>query len=74
MISITKQTTNSVYFLDDGTGRLEGRLWLENSNDDDETSNRGIKYVTTSFSTFAYYELTLFPFPENKHMSVSLDY
>lgn len=36
---------NTVYFLDDGTGRMEGRLWTENNNDEESFNDRGIKCV-----------------------------
>ena len=34
-----------MFYLDDATGRMEGRLWLENANDDEEASDRGIRCV-----------------------------
>jgi len=38
VVSITVQTTNSVFFLDDGTGRIEARLWVDTSVEDSVTS------------------------------------
>ncbi|KAF8201721.1 hypothetical protein BJ912DRAFT_514297 [Pholiota molesta] len=35
VVSIQKQTTNSVYMLDDGTGRMEARHWVDSASDDD---------------------------------------
>ena len=41
-MSVQKQTTNSVYVLDDGTGSLEARQWVDS---DAEESTSGIEYV-----------------------------
>ncbi|THH04183.1 hypothetical protein EW145_g5715 [Phellinidium pouzarii] len=46
VISIQTQTTNSVYYLDDGTGRMEARLWADSSTEDDGIDNRGVKEQT----------------------------
>ena len=38
VVSVQKQTTNSVYQLDDGTGILEARHWPDSVNQDNEDS------------------------------------
>ena len=45
IVSITVQTTNSVFFLDDGTGRIEARLWVDSSSEESVTSGEYGKYV-----------------------------
>ncbi|KAI0928429.1 hypothetical protein AcW1_005676 [Taiwanofungus camphoratus] len=42
VISIQTQTTNSVYWLDDGTGRLEARHWVDSGNEEDSERWGGI--------------------------------
>ncbi|KAH9484363.1 Replication factor A protein 2 [Psilocybe cubensis] len=37
VVSIQKQTTNCVYMIDDGTGKMEARHWVDNSNEDDSS-------------------------------------
>ncbi|KAI5119175.1 hypothetical protein M0805_000629 [Coniferiporia weirii] len=46
VISIQTQTTNSVFYLDDGTGRIEARLWTDASSEEDGVESRGIKEQT----------------------------
>lgn len=43
VVSVQKQTTNSVYVLDDGTGSLEARQWVD--SDAEESTSGGIEYV-----------------------------
>lgn len=43
-MTIQKQATNSVYWLDDGTGRIEARHWIDATMEDDEDPNQ-IMYV-----------------------------
>jgi replication factor A2 len=41
VVEINKQATNTVYKLDDGTGRIEARHWAVSSPDvEDEPANR----------------------------------
>jgi len=42
VISIQIQTTNSVYWLDDGSGRMEARHWMDSSNPEDMEKWGGI--------------------------------
>ncbi|PPQ87992.1 hypothetical protein CVT25_001071 [Psilocybe cyanescens] len=37
VVSVQKQTTNFVYMVDDGTGKMEARHWVDNSNEDEST-------------------------------------
>ncbi|TCD64659.1 replication factor A protein 2 [Steccherinum ochraceum] len=39
VMSVQKQATNSVYYLDDGTGRIEARHWIDTTMEDDEDPN-----------------------------------
>ncbi|KAH8106991.1 replication protein A subunit RPA32 [Cristinia sonorae] len=39
VMSINKQATNTVYWLDDGTGRIEARHWIDSTMEDDEAPN-----------------------------------
>jgi replication factor A2 len=41
-MSIQIQTTNSVYWLDDGSGRIEARHWMDSSNPEDMEKWGGI--------------------------------
>ncbi|KAF8965268.1 hypothetical protein BDZ97DRAFT_799072 [Flammula alnicola] len=43
VVSIQKQTTNSVYLVDDGTGRIEARHWVDSSSDEDGSKWGGIE-------------------------------
>lgn len=45
VVSIQKQTTNSVYSIDDGTGRIEARHWVDSSSEDDTSKWGVIEYV-----------------------------
>ncbi|KAH9935018.1 uncharacterized protein B0H18DRAFT_927723 [Fomitopsis serialis] len=42
VVSINSQTTNCVYWLDDGTGRIEARHWVEVGTEDDAERWGGI--------------------------------
>lgn len=42
VISIQSQTTNCVYWLDDGTGRMEARHWVDSTNEEDSEKWGGI--------------------------------
>ncbi|KAH9843057.1 uncharacterized protein C8Q71DRAFT_735700 [Rhodofomes roseus] len=42
VVSITSQTTNCVYWLDDGTGRIEARHWVDVGTEDDAERWGGI--------------------------------
>lgn len=44
-VSINAQTTNSVYWLDDGTGRIEARHWVDMSSGEGDSEKFGIKWV-----------------------------
>ncbi|KAH8116775.1 replication protein A, subunit RPA32 [Phellopilus nigrolimitatus] len=46
VISIQSQTTNSMYYIDDGTGRIEARLWTDSSAEDDDSNLNGVKEGT----------------------------
>ncbi|KAF8274919.1 hypothetical protein EI94DRAFT_7764 [Lactarius quietus] len=48
VVSVQKQTTNSVYQLDDGTGTLEARHWPDSVNQDSEDSQDEV--VPNSFA------------------------
>ncbi|KAH9063336.1 replication protein A subunit RPA32 [Lactarius vividus] len=57
VISVQKQTTNSVYQLDDGTGTLEARHWPDSVNQDsddsqDEVVPNSFARVTGTIKTF----------------------
>lgn len=41
VVSISTQTTNNVYWLDDGTGRIEARHWRDTMTEDDDTEKTG---------------------------------
>ncbi|PPQ73019.1 hypothetical protein CVT26_014667 [Gymnopilus dilepis] len=43
VVSVQKQTTNSVYSIDDGTGRIEARQWIDSSSDDDSSKTGAIE-------------------------------
>ncbi|THG98963.1 hypothetical protein EW026_g3304 [Hermanssonia centrifuga] len=45
-VSINAQTTNSVYWLDDGTGRIEARHWVDMSSGEGDSEKFGIKENT----------------------------
>jgi len=40
VMSIQKQTTNSLYLLEDGSGRIEARHWVDSTMEDDEDPNQ----------------------------------
>ena len=40
VISSQKQTTNHVYIFDDGTGHMEGRKWIADSTNDDDSKEK----------------------------------
>ncbi|KAF9484720.1 replication protein A, subunit RPA32 [Pholiota conissans] len=53
VVSIQKQTTNSVYLLDDGTGKIEARHWVDSASDDDShkwSSIEEMRYVRVTGS------------------------
>jgi len=57
VVSIQSQTTNCVYTIDDGTGRIEARQWIDSSSEEETSKWRGIeeeKYarVTGSLKSF----------------------
>lgn len=43
MSSIQAQTTNCVYVIDDGTGRIEARHWVDSNSEEDAEKWRGIE-------------------------------
>jgi hypothetical protein len=45
VISIHSQSTNCVYWLDDGSGRIEARHWLDASSPEDAEKWAGVTYV-----------------------------
>lgn len=48
--STTRQATGSVYWVDDGTGRIEARTWAE-SGEDDGGENEELVYVWSLISS-----------------------
>ena len=48
VISYQAQPTNGVYWLDDGTGRIEARHWMDTSSDEETEKWTGL-YVVYSF-------------------------
>jgi replication factor A2 len=42
VITIDHQATNTVYWLDDGSGRIEGRHWVDSSSEEDSKKWAGI--------------------------------
>ena len=46
--SIQKQATNCVYMVDDGTGRIEARHWVDSTNEDEGSKWGGIEYASSS--------------------------
>ncbi|KAG6845342.1 hypothetical protein H0H87_010799 [Tephrocybe sp. NHM501043] len=57
VVSIQSQTTNCVYWIDDGSGRIEARHWVDSSSEEDSGKWGGIeenKYVrvTGTLKTF----------------------
>ncbi|KAH7922100.1 replication protein A subunit RPA32, partial [Leucogyrophana mollusca] len=53
VVTINPQTTNNLYWLDDGTGRIEARHWTDSSLDEGAESSEGIRegtYVRVSGS------------------------
>lgn len=42
VVSINSQTTNCMYWLDDGTGRMEARHWVDAGAEDDTERWGGI--------------------------------
>jgi hypothetical protein len=45
VVSIQPQATNCVYWIDDGTGRIEARHWVDSSSEEDSGKWGGIEYV-----------------------------
>jgi len=43
VVSIQKQATNCVYLVDDGTGRIEARHWVDSTNEDEGSKWGGIE-------------------------------
>jgi len=43
VVSIQTQTTNCVYSIDDGTGRIEARHWIDSSSEEEGSNWRGIE-------------------------------
>lgn len=52
VISIQSQTTNSVYWLDDGSGRIEARHWVDSASEVDSEKWGGISYVERLLASF----------------------
>ncbi|GLB34890.1 putative replication protein A, subunit RPA32 [Lyophyllum shimeji] len=57
VVTIQSQTTNCVYWIDDGTGRIEARHWVDSTSEEDSAKWGGIeetKYVrvTGTLKTF----------------------
>ena len=48
VVSTKVQATNTVYYLDDGTGRIEARRWRDASMDSSADPNDQIQYVLAS--------------------------
>ncbi|KAI0273735.1 hypothetical protein BC834DRAFT_225016 [Gloeopeniophorella convolvens] len=66
VISVQKQTTNSVYVLDDGTGRLEARHWSDSMSEGSEGSQNSI-----SANSFARVTGTIKIFGTKKYINAS---
>jgi replication factor A2 len=45
VVSSQKQATNIVYSLEDSTGRMEARKWVNTTGDDDGDKTSDIPYV-----------------------------
>ena len=52
VINIVHQTTNQVFYLDDGTGKMEARKWAGDATDDADDQANGIGSVI-SFDLFS---------------------
>ncbi|KAF5381079.1 hypothetical protein D9615_004013 [Tricholomella constricta] len=57
VVTIQSQTTNCVYWIDDGTGRIEARHWVDSTSEEDSGKWGGIEElmyvrVTGSLKTF----------------------
>jgi replication factor A2 len=67
VISIQAQTTNCVYWLDDGSGRIEARHWMDSSSTEDSEKWGGIKCVNPTIPSVIY----LFRNSENTYVRVT---
>jgi hypothetical protein len=45
VVTIQSQTTNCVYWIDDGTGRVEARHWIDSTSEEDAGKWGGIEYI-----------------------------
>lgn len=48
-MTIQSQTTNCVYWIDDGTGRVEARHWIDSSSEEDAGKWGGIQCAFSCF-------------------------
>lgn len=55
VISIQSQVTNVVYWLDDGTGRVEARRWVDSSSDGGSSAHDGFTYVDCLSSVTCFF-------------------
>lgn len=46
--SVQAQTTNCVYTIDDGTGRIEARHWVDSTSEEDDGKWSGIQCAQTN--------------------------
>ncbi|OBZ75358.1 Replication factor A protein 2 [Grifola frondosa] len=71
VMSVQVQTTNRVYWLDDGTGRMEARHWVDSGSEDDSESWES-KYIRVtgslkSFGNKRYINATLLRLTTDPH-------
>lgn len=48
VVFVQSQTTNCVYTIDDGTGRIEARHWIDSSSEEGTSKWKGIEYALLS--------------------------
>jgi replication factor A2 len=49
VVTIQSQTTNCVYWIDDGSGRVEARHWIDSTSEEDAGKWGGIEYILSCF-------------------------
>ncbi|KAG6866971.1 hypothetical protein C0991_003887 [Blastosporella zonata] len=54
VVTIQSQTTNCVYWIDDGTGRIEARHWVDSSSEEDSGKWGGIEYSFSPFNPYLF--------------------
>jgi replication factor A2 len=68
VVSIQKQATNCVYLVDDGTGRIEARHWVDSTNEDEGSKWGGIEYAPLHPQNYILLEI---PYRERRYVRVT---